>query len=195
MLNPLPMKERVFRTARKYPTAPFTFQSHINRPDKYNFWTENQMQQTLDAIQRGWSISAFQEGASRITHSILVMLRKLRMMGNLEWRRRQSQLKVVSCGIMQQILVCMHCSVGMHVHCTCSLVSVPYNLAYRRSGESDDVIWRNLGHCVRHLHLCTHPYNFSCGYTTHASLSAGTCKHRWGCVQAWARYVWAWACM
>ena len=56
MLNSLPLKERVFRTARKYPTAPFTCQSHINRPDKYKFWTEYQMQQALDAVQRGWSI-------------------------------------------------------------------------------------------------------------------------------------------
>ena len=56
MLNSLPSKERVFRTARKYPTAPFTCQSHINRPDKYKFWNENHMQQALNAVQRGWSI-------------------------------------------------------------------------------------------------------------------------------------------
>ena len=60
-----------------------------------------------------------------MTHLILVMLRKLRIMGDSERRTKQSPLKVVSYATsigVHALFSYKH----MHVHCTCSLVSIAF---------------------------------------------------------------------
>ena len=55
MLKAIPLKERVFRATKKRSTPLLTSQS-LSRPEKYKLWSEERMQEALDAVHRGWSI-------------------------------------------------------------------------------------------------------------------------------------------
>ena len=54
MLKAIPLKERVFRTTHKHPKSLVT--SSLHRPEKYKLWSEEQMQEALEAVHRGLSI-------------------------------------------------------------------------------------------------------------------------------------------
>ena len=54
MLKAIPLKERVFMTTHKHPNSLISLSLH--RPERYKLWSEEQMQEALEAVHRGWSV-------------------------------------------------------------------------------------------------------------------------------------------